>query len=849
MRYYVGIDLGTTNSAICTYDGKNTRVWKNPEQNDVTPSAIFIDKRGNKYYGNKAYNQAPYNPNNSATLFKRFMGTSNVIKFQSTGITMTPEECSAEILKTLYGYLPEEIRSSGNCVTVITVPAAFNQVKKDATLKAASLAGLGEVALMQEPVAAIMSVMKYSKQNGIFIVYDLGGGTFDISIAENINGKVALRSHGGIEMCGGRDVDKALFNNVVAPWLLENFNLPEDFRFTEKYKSLCRLAQWATERAKIELSSILNTSIVMSEMEIRTQDEDGEDIYLDIPLAREDVDDALSQIIRDTVRTTRDIIDRAGISPVDVESIIFVGGPTQYKPLRDAVTEQLGIKANIDVNPMTAVAEGAAIYAESLEWGEKKHTRKRSKMISHSIDCLELKYNNRVSSAKTKLQLKINPGNQKDFHLIKFTVEITCKETGWTSGKFNIGYLEENFFINPYHDDDNNRTVIIDLPLSIDGDNTFTIKVFDAGTESSLIGSKTIIITRTIATINSITASQAIGIEVLEKLGGKTTLEFIVKEDDPLPKSGTINVRASKALRAGSDEAINIKLWEGDILNKVEDNRFIGMLRISGKDFDAGVIPAGATIECTYDISDSGNISLEVSVPSIGASFEAHNFYSSSDGKVDLSDIDAIADEAKTLKSRIESISRQISDENLDLAKEKVDKVSLIDCSSNDPEDVEHAFNDLLEAKKLLYKVSQDNSSEIKKIELRELIETTDSLAEAYFEEEERTEYEALKRKAEKTLDKDEESFSSACEEIRELGFKCLIRQDWFNIDLFRDLCRYPGNFTDAKAFVQLRNEGEIAIKNNDINHLRRVIGDLFAIQKHAMSTADILTKANILRG
>ena len=85
--------------------------------------------------------------------------------------------------------------------------------------------------------------------------------------------------------------------------------------------------------------------------------------------------------------------------------------------------------------------------------------------------------------------------------------------------------------------------------------------------------------------------------------------------------------------------------------------------------------------------------------------------------------------------------------------------------------------------------------------------------------------------------------------QIRELGFKCLIRQDWFNIDLFRDLCRYPGNFTDAKAFVQLRNEGEIAIKNNDINHLRRVIGDLFAIQKHAMSTADILTKANILRG
>lgn len=849
MRYYVGIDLGTTNSAICTYDGKNTRVWKNPEQNDVTPSAIFIDKRGNKYYGNKAYNQAPYNPNNSATLFKRFMGTSNVIKFQSAGITMTPEECSAEILKTLYGYLPEEMRRSEDCVTVITVPAAFNQVKKDATLKAASLAGLGQVALMQEPVAAIMSVMKYSKQNGIFIVYDLGGGTFDISIAENINGKVALRSHGGIEMCGGRDVDKTLFNNIVVPWLLENFNLPEDFRFNEKYKSLYRVAQWATERAKIELSSVRDTSIVMSEMEVRTQDDNGEDIYLDIPLSREDVDVALSQIIQDTVRTTKGIIERAGISSEDIESVIFVGGPTQYKPLRDKVAEELGIKANTDVNPMTAVAEGASIYAESLEWEEKKHTRKHSKMVSHSIDCLELKYNNRVSSSKTKLQLKINPGKQKDFHLIKFTVEVTCKESGWTSGRFNIGYLEENFFINPYIDDDNNRVVILDLPLSIDGDNTFTVKVFSAGTDSALIGSKTIIITKTIATINSITASHAIGIEVLEKLGGKSTLEFIVKEDEPLPKTGVINVRASKALRAGSDEAINIKLWEGNILNKVEDNRFIGMLRISGKDFDVGVIPAGAVIECTYDISDSGNISLEVSVPSIGASFEAHNFYSSSDGKVDLSDIDAIADEAKALKARIESISMQVSDENLDLAREKVEHVSLIDCSNNDPEDVEHAFNDLLEAKKLLYKVTQDNSSEIKKIELREIIESTDSLVDAYFTNEEKSEYEALKRKAERAIDKDEESFDSACNEMRELGLKCLVRQDWFNIDLFRNLCRYPSNYTDEKAFVQLRNEGEFAIKNNDINHLKQVIGDLFAIQKHAMSTADILTKANILRG
>ena len=223
--YHIGIDLGTTNSAICSYDGKDIRIWKSPEQNDVTPSAIFIDKRGNKYYGQKAYNQAPYFPENAATNFKRFMGTSTKIDIKSANISMTPEECSAEILKVLYGYLPEEIRKDQNTSTVITVPAAFNQMKKDATLQAAQLAGIGKVALMQEPVAAVMSVMKNTKEEGIFLIYDLGGGTFDVSIAENIKGKLNLLAHGGKEMCGGRDLDRLLFNQIVVPWLKENFSL------------------------------------------------------------------------------------------------------------------------------------------------------------------------------------------------------------------------------------------------------------------------------------------------------------------------------------------------------------------------------------------------------------------------------------------------------------------------------------------------------------------------------------------------------------------------------------------------------------------------------------------------
>lgn len=149
MKNYVGIDLGTTNSAICSYDGENIRLYKSPEQHDVTPSAIFIDKRGNKYVGARAYNNSAKNPDNAAILFKRLMGTSTPIKLPALDLIMSPEECSSEILRVLFGFLPEEIRNDSNTGTVITVPAAFNQMQKDATMSAADAAGLGRVALMQ----------------------------------------------------------------------------------------------------------------------------------------------------------------------------------------------------------------------------------------------------------------------------------------------------------------------------------------------------------------------------------------------------------------------------------------------------------------------------------------------------------------------------------------------------------------------------------------------------------------------------------------------------------------------------------------------------------------------------
>src|SRR5215468_3256131 len=249
--HYVGIDLGTTNSAICSYDGQEVHVYKSPDQHSVTPSAIYIDRRS-RYYGRRAYDAAARSPENVALFFKRLMGTNTPIGIPAAELVLSPEECSAEILKVLYSYLPEEIRNSRETGTVITVPAAFDQMQRDATLSAAELAGIGRVALMQEPVAAVMSVMRNARRDGIFIIYDLGGGTFDVAIADSNGGRVSLLDNGGVAMCGGRDLDRALVEKVVVPWLRSQFKLPEHFQSEPKYKRLIKLAGWAAENAKIQ---------------------------------------------------------------------------------------------------------------------------------------------------------------------------------------------------------------------------------------------------------------------------------------------------------------------------------------------------------------------------------------------------------------------------------------------------------------------------------------------------------------------------------------------------------------------------------------------------------------------
>src|SRR5581483_2078786 len=571
MSHYVGIDLGTTNSAICSFDGEQIHLYKSPEQRDVTPSAIFIDRRGNKYVGARAYDDAPRNPGNAAVLFKRMIGTSTPIRLPAVNITMTPEECSAEILRVLFGYLPEDMRNSSEIGTVITVPAAFNQMQRQATMAAAELADIGKVALMQEPVAAVMSVMRHRRTDGLFMVFDLGGGTLDIALAESISGRVNLLAHGGIEMCGGRDFDRSMVDNLVKPWLIEQFDLPDNFSIDPKYTALVRMSAWAAEKAKITLSSRDEAVISLDETQVGLRDRAGSEIYLDIPITRSILDELIAPKLEEAVCAARDTLQKVGLDAHDVERVVFVGGPTNYRPLRDKVAFELSIAPSMDVNPMTAVAEGAAVFAESIDWSTQSRGRKSSRGSLSTGGSLQVDFNflSRVPDHRTKIVAIVSgrplPGAE---------FQIDSLETGWSSGRVRL---------------ENGKAV--EVPLSKPGPNSFKVFVFDAaGGPISLVKDR-LTIARTAASIDAIPASHSIGIEIRERIGGRPKLDYLVREGDQLPKSGRTTFKAEQALKAGSTGSLRFKLWEGEIRDPVADNRFIGMFEIRGTDFEEAVIP------------------------------------------------------------------------------------------------------------------------------------------------------------------------------------------------------------------------------------------------------------------
>ena len=353
MAKVIGIDSGTTNSVVALMEGGEPTVITNSEGSRLTPSVVGFSKTGERLVGELAKRQAISNPENTVASIKRHMGESYTVKIE--GKDYTPQEISAMILQKLKedaeSYLGEKVTQA-----VITVPAYFSDSQRQATKDAGKIAGLDVLRIINEPTAAALAYGLDKGGEGKILVFDLGGGTFDVSILELGDGVFEVKATNGNTHLGGDDFDNAVMN-----WLVEEFKKQTGIDLSQDKMAEQRLKD-AAEKAKIELSTVMSTNI---NLPFITADASGPK-HLDLTLTRAKFNELTTDLVHATMEPTRQAIKDSGLSIDEIDKIILVGGSSRIPAVQEAIKNILGKDPDKGINPDECVAIGAAIQAGVL---------------------------------------------------------------------------------------------------------------------------------------------------------------------------------------------------------------------------------------------------------------------------------------------------------------------------------------------------------------------------------------------------------------------------------------------------------------------------------------------------
>ncbi|WP_281888304.1 molecular chaperone DnaK [Paenibacillus sp. YYML68] len=353
MSKVIGIDLGTTNSCVAVMEGGEAVVIPNAEGNRTTPSVVGFKKDGERIVGDTAKRQAITNPDRTIISIKRHMGTSH--KETIDGQSFTPQEISAIILQKLKAdaeaYLGQPVTQA-----VITVPAYFNDSQRQATKDAGKIAGLEVLRIVNEPTAAALAYGMEKSEDQTILVYDLGGGTFDVSILELGDGFFEVKATSGDNKLGGDDFDQVIIDYLVAEFKKEHgIDLSKDKAAVQRLKD-------AAEKAKKELSGVLTTTISLPFITVV----DGVPQHLEVNLTRAKFEELSSGLVERTLGPTRQALSDAGLTADKIDKIVLVGGSTRIPAVQEAVKRLTGKEPHKGVNPDEVVALGAAVQAGVL---------------------------------------------------------------------------------------------------------------------------------------------------------------------------------------------------------------------------------------------------------------------------------------------------------------------------------------------------------------------------------------------------------------------------------------------------------------------------------------------------
>ncbi|MGP3967832.1 Hsp70 family protein [Streptomyces sp. 6N223] len=592
----VGIDLGTTNSAVAVLNGVSTEVIKNNEGQETTPSAVWIDRRERLFVGAPARERGESDPGNACTEFKLRMGTAGQDKrFADSGRTMTPEELSAEVLKSLRAdaaaRLGEEVRAA-----VITVPAAFDLSACEATERAARLAGLDHTPLLQEPAAAAHAYgFQATEENATWLVYDLGGGTFDAAVIRLRDGEFSVVGHGGDNYLGGKLIDWQIVEELLIPAAVRQVpQLAGLARGNPRWNAAVAKLKQAAETAKIRLSRAETADVF-----VELPDAERRRYDVDVELRRSDVERLAEPLVTRSVNLCRAALGELGIGPDDVEKVLMAGGQTAMPYLRQRLAdprEGLGIPLDFAHDPMTVVARGAAIFAGAQALPER-HAAAGAPAAPPGAYAVRCEYPRVSPDLDPVVVGRVRTAERQD-PPPGMSVELVSQE--WRSGR--IALTERGAFTCTLRAEPGRRNVY-DIHLT---DATGTRQPITPGHLTYTVGS--------VETDPMLTHAIGVG------LAGNA-VRPLVERGARLPVRRTAPLRTTVSVDRGSGGGlIRIPVLEGE-RPRADRNRVIGRIEV-GADLVHRTVPAGSEVKLTIEIDASRLVKVSAFVPLLDEAFE-----------------------------------------------------------------------------------------------------------------------------------------------------------------------------------------------------------------------------------
>ena len=806
-----GIDLGTTNSEIACMEKGEAKILKNYKREEYTPSVVRLDSKGSVIVGRKAYERLLDDADNTVGEFKRWMGTQQTKKFKASGKILSAEELSAEVLKDLkitakaHFSQEEDINAA-----VITVPCNFETNQCEATQRAAKLAGIKYTPLLQEPISASIAYGFLEKMpKGYWIIFDMGGGTFDVAIMSAKEGRLSVVDHCGNNYLGGKDFDWRIVEKIIHPVLKKECNLPKLGR-TKEYQTLNSVLKNAAEEAKIELSQREETNIIIHPLET-IKDKDGKVIDIVIPIKRSQFEPLVEEYVEKSIQLFSQVLKNQELSSSDITQLILVGGPTQIPYIRHRLKDEFKIPIDYKIDPITVVAQGAAIFAASQLIPDELIKRDYSKVF------IKLVYNPMCTELDASVGGKIYPAKEGEKLPNNLRVQIKTASGEWQSGMIEV--KNDAFFTN--------------VSLREKKVNEFQIALLDGYGNKISIEPDSFSMTQGISVAEP-PLIRSIGVELEDGSFNKH-----LNRNKALPaRSKPITYHTTRTVRPGEDkDVLNIHVCEGesDIANR---NRHLGTVQIKGSEIRR-TIPENTEIDIIISVDQSRTVSAEAFIQLISDQKFSGILGQKLSPKVKpehiLSDLEGEEKRLRKIKQEVQntneqSVKQKLTDAKIDTRKDEINR-DIQAAKGGDPDAIEKADRRLKELRQELDSIEYLAHWPVTLKEFNEITADCERIVNSYGNNDDKDQLDALKKEADKAIShKDIKRLKQISNEITNMRWAVLFRQPGFWIGAFQEIKKNPVGFTDQKRAEELIDEGSMALQRQDLDSLKSIMGEIWSL-------------------